>query len=262
MTGRMKNKVAVITGGGGGIGGEVARTFAREGASVLIADISQTNADAVVASIKANGGSAASFVLDVNDPAQCEAAIKAAESHFGPVTTLMNGAVAVTPDKNVENLSLEDWERTLRTNLTGYFLMCKYAIPSMRASGEGGSIVNIASSHGHYALHGRIGYCTTKAAIHHMTRVIALDYGHENIRCNSISPGPIDTDRVLRRFGTREKSNALRGPMQVLGRTGTVAEVANAALFLASDEASFVTGADLRVDGGQTIWKSKQPDRA
>lgn len=262
MVGRMKNKVAVITGGGGGIGGEVARTFAREGAAVLIADISQTQADAVVASIKAIGGSAASFQLDVNDPAQCEAAIKAAELHFGHVTTLMNGAVAVTPDKNVENLSLEDWERTLRTNLTGYFLMCKYAIPSMRASSQGGSIVNIASSHGHYALHGRIGYCTTKAAIHHMTRVIALDYGHENIRCNSISPGPIDTDRVLRRFGTREKSNALRGPMQVLGRTGTVAEVANAALFLASEESSFVTGADLRVDGGQTIWKSRQPDRA
>lgn len=262
MTGRMKDKVAVITGGGGGIGGEVARTFAREGASVLVADISQERADSVVAEITSKGGKAAAFVLDVNIPEKCAEAIKTAEKHFGPVTTLLNAAVAVTPDANVENLSLEDWERTLRTNLTGYFLMCKYVVPSMRASGEGGSIINIASSHGHYALHGRIGYCTTKAAIHHMTRIIALDYGHENIRCNSISPGPIDTERVLRRFGTREKSNEIRGPMQALGRTGTVKEVADAALYLGSEESSFVTGADIRVDGGQTIWKSRQPERA
>jgi NAD(P)-dependent dehydrogenase (short-subunit alcohol dehydrogenase family) len=261
MSDRLRNKVAIVTGGGGGIGGEIARTFAREGASVLVADISLERAEAVAASIREKGGAAAAYALDVSDPRQCEGAVKEAAARFGPVTTLLNGAVAVTPDANVENLALEDWEKALRINLTGYFLMCKYVIPSMRASG-GGSIINIASSHGHYALHGRIGYCTTKAAIHHMTRVIALDYGHENIRSNSISPGPIDTERVLRRFGTREKSNQIRGPMQALGRTGTVVEVANTALFLASDESSFTTGADLRVDGGQTIWKARQPERA
>lgn len=261
MSHRMKDKVALITGGGGGIGGEIARIFAREGASILVADLSLERAEPVVADIKEKGGQASAFALDVNVPAQCAESVQVAEKHFGPLTTLLNAAVAVTPDANVESLSLEDWEKTLRTNLTGYFLMSKYVIPSMRASGHGGSIINIASSHGHYALHGRIGYCTTKAAIHHMTRVIALDYGHENIRCNSISPGPIDTERVLRRFGTREKSNQVRGPMQALGRTGTVTEVAHAALYLGSEDSSFVTGADIRVDGGQTIWKSRQPDR-
>jgi NAD(P)-dependent dehydrogenase (short-subunit alcohol dehydrogenase family) len=261
MVDRLRNKVAIVTGGGGGIGGEIARTFARAGAAVLVADISLDRAESVAASIREAGGSAAAHALDVNEPAQCEAAVRAATERFGHVTTLLNGAVAVTPDANVETLALEDWEKALRINLTGYFLMCKYVMPSMRASGAG-SIINIASSHGHYALHGRIGYCTTKAAIHHMTRVIALDYGHENIRSNSISPGPIDTERVLRRFGTREKSNAIRGPMQALGRTGTVAEVAATALFLASEEAAFITGADIRVDGGQTIWKARQPERA
>lgn len=261
MSDRLRNKVAIVTGGGGGIGSEIARVFAREGAAVLVADISQERAEVVAALIKDEGGAAAAYRLDVGEPSQCEGAVRAAVERFGNVSTLLNGAVAVTPDSNVENLALEDWEKALRINLTGYFLMCKYAIPSMRATGSG-SIINIASSHGHYALHGRIGYCTTKAAIHHMTRVIALDYGNENIRSNSISPGPIDTERVLRRFGTREKSNEIRGPMQALGRTGTVVEVANGALFLASDEASFVTGADLRIDGGQTIWKSRQPERA
>ena len=197
---------------------------------------------------------AAAHEADVSDPEQAKAAVDAAVKEFGKVTTLVNAVAAVTPDANVEDLPLEDWKHTIDVNLTSYFLMCKYAVPEMRKAG-GGAIVNIASSHGHFALHGRMGYCTTKAAIHHMTRVMALDYGPENIRFNSISPGPIETERSLRRYGTHENSNQIRGGHQAMKRTGTVGEIADGALYLASDLSSFVTGADLRIDGGQTIFK-------
>ena len=261
MNGRLAGKVVAVSGGGGEIGGAIARRFAAEGADVLVTDVSLEKAQAVTAEIERMGGRTAALAVDVGDPAHCEAAVRQAVLRFGKLTTLLNAAVAVTPDGNVENLSLADWEQALKINLTGYFLMCKFAVPEMRKAG-GGSIVNIASSHGHIAMRGRAGYCSTKAAIHHFTRVLALDYGRENIRANSISPGPIDTARVLRRYGTREKANAIRGAAQALGRTGTVDEVAAAALYLASDESSFVTGADLRVDGGQTIWKANEPDKA
>ena len=256
----MQRHAAIVTGGGGEIGGAIALRFALEGCAVLVADISLEKAARVASDIVAVGGEAAAFQLDVGEAAQCEAAANEAVARFGKLTTLVNAAVAVTPDGNVETLALADWEQALKINLTGYFLMCKYAVPHMRAAG-GGAIVNIASSHGHIAMRGRAGYCSTKAAIHQFTKVLALDYGRENIRANSISPGPIDTARVLRRYGTRENSNRIRGPGQALGRTGTVEEVAAAAAFLASDESSFVTGADLRVDGGQTIWKAATPDK-
>ncbi len=258
MTQRMTGHVALVSGGGGEIGGAIARRFASEGASVLIADISAEKANAVAKSIADAGGRAAGLAVDVGEPGQCERAARDAVLRFGKLTVLVNSVATVTPDGKVEDIALEDWERALKINFTGMFLMCKYALPQIRASG-GGSVVNIASSHGHFALHGRVGYCSTKAGIHHFTRVLALDYGTENIRVNSISPGPIDTERSLRRYGTRENSNRIRGPGQALKRTGTVEEVANAALFLASEEASFVTGADLRVDGGQTIWKREEP---
>ncbi len=260
MGGSLRDRVAIVAGGGGEIGGEIARRFAREGCAVLVADVSLDKAQAVAGDIVKSGGKAAAALVDVGEPTQCEMAAREAVGRFGKLTTLVNAAVAVTPDGNVETLALADWEQALKINLTGYFLMCKYSVPHLRAAG-GGAIVNIASSHGHIAMRGRSGYCSTKAAIHQFTKVLALDYGPENIRANSISPGPIDTARVLRRYGTRENSNRIRGPGQALGRTGTAEEVAAAALFLASDDSSFVTGADLRVDGGQTIWKAATPDR-
>ena len=255
---RLAGKVALVSGGGGEIGGGIARLMGAEGAAILVTDVDPAKAEAVAAEIRAAGGRATSMGVDVGDPAQCQAAAARAVSDFGKLTTLVNTAVAVTPDGNVESLELADWNRALQINLTGIFLMCKYAMPHLRACGSG-SVVNIASSHGHIALHGRSGYCATKAAIMHLTRVMALDYGPDNVRANTISPGPIDTKRSLRRYGTRENSNRIRGPGQALGRTGEVQEVSNAALFLASDEASFITGADLRVDGGQTIFKTLVP---
>ncbi len=250
----LTDRVALISGGGGDIGGAIARRFAAEGAAILVCDVSQEKADAVTNDIIAKGGRAAGLAVDVGDPRQCEKAARFAVEKFGRLTTLVNAAAAVTPDGNVEKLDLDAWKRALDINFTGVFLMCKYAMGYIRAAG-GGTVVNIASSHGHFGLPGRTAYCSTKAAVMHFTRVLAIDYGPHNIRANTISPGPIDTERSLRRYGTRENSNRIRGKGQVLGRTGTVEEVAAAAAFLASAEAAFITGTDLLVDGGQTAFK-------
>ncbi len=258
MVANMANEVALVSGGGGEIGGAIARRLAGEGACVLITDVIAEKAESVAQAIVKAGGRSAAMAVDVGEPRQCEAAVRSAVARFGKLTTLVNSVATVTPDGRVEDLDLEAWEQALKINFTGMFLMCKYAMPQLRAAG-GGCVVNIASSHGHFALHGRVAYCSTKAAILHFTRVLALDYGAENIRVNSISPGPIDTQRSLRRYGTRANSNRIRGSGQALKRTGTVEEVADAALFLASAQASFITGADLRVDGGQTIWKRDEP---
>lgn len=246
--------VAVVSGGGGEIGGAIARRFAAEGAAVVVCDVSREKAEQVANDIAAAGGQAIGVQVDVGDPRQCERAATLAVEKFGKITTLVNAAAAVTPDGNVEKLDLDAWKRAIDINFTGVFLMCKYTMGHIREAG-GGAVVNIASSHGHFGLPGRSAYCSTKAAIMHFTRVLAIDYGPHNIRANTISPGPIDTERSLRRYGTRENSNRIRGPGQVLGRTGTVEEVAAAAAFLASGEAAFVTGTDLRVDGGQTAFK-------
>ncbi len=256
----LKDRVAIISGGGGDIGGGIARRFALEGAAIAVCDISQDKADKVAADIQQKGGRAIGIAVDVSKPEQCEAAAARAVEAFGKITTLVNASATVSPDGNVEKIQLADWQRALDVNFTGMFLMCKYTMGHIRAAG-GGAVVNIASSHGHFGLPGRSAYCSTKAAVMHFTRVLAIDYGPDNIRANTISPGPIDTERSLRRYGTRENSNKVRGVGQVLGRTGTVEEVAAAAAFLASDEASFITGTDLLVDGGQTSFKGSSLER-
>lgn len=253
---QLGGRVAIVTGGGGGIAGAIGRRFAAAGAAVLVTDVNLDAATTVANSIVKAGGQAKPLKVDVGQPEDCERATAEAVAAFGKVTTLVNAAATITPDGTVDKLPLEAWYNTLQINLTGMFLMCRFAIPQMRKAG-GGTIVNIASSHSYIALHGRVGYCTTKAGIRHFTRVLALDHGPDNIRVNSISPGPIDTERALRRYGTHENSNKIRGPGQALGRTGTPEEVAEAALFLASDASSFVTGTDLLIDGGQTAFKGE-----
>jgi NAD(P)-dependent dehydrogenase (short-subunit alcohol dehydrogenase family) len=250
----LPGRVAIVAGGGGEIGGAIARRLAAEGAAVVVCDISREKAEAVATDIHEAGGRAAGLKVDVSSEEDCAAAARFAVETFGKITTLVNASATMSPDGNVEKLSVADWRHALDVNFTGVFLMCKYTMGHIREAG-GGAVVNIASSHGHFGLPGRSAYCSTKAALMHFTRVLAIDYGPHNIRANTISPGPIDTARSLRRFGTRENSNKVRGRGQVLGRTGTVEEVAAAAAFLASDEASFVTGTDLLVDGGQTAFK-------
>jgi NAD(P)-dependent dehydrogenase (short-subunit alcohol dehydrogenase family) len=256
----LTGRVAVVSGGGGDIGGGIARRFAKEGAALAICDLSLEKAEKVARQIRSDGGRAIAIAVDVSQAEQCEAAAMQTVVEFGKITTLVNASATVSPDGNVEKIALADWRRALDVNFTGMFLMCKYVLPHIREA-RGGAIVNIASSHGHFGLPGRSAYCSTKAAVMHFTRVLAIDYGPENIRANTISPGPIDTERSLRRYGTRENSNRVRGVGQVLGRTGTVEEVAAAAAFLASDEASFVTGTDLLVDGGQTSFKGSSLER-
>lgn len=256
--GKLEGRVALITGGGGAIGGASARLFAKEGASVLVADMRAAEAEAVCADILAAGGRAEPFELDVADPAQGAAAVARAVEAFGGLNVLVNVAAAVTPDAPVETLPLEDWNRAFAVNLTGPFLMSKFAIPHMRAAG-GGAIVNIASQLGTIGVPDRSAYCTTKAAIIHLTTILAAEVARDRIRVNSVSPGVIETPRTTRRFATIEEFQASRGKLHMLGRVGQPEEVARAVLFLASDDASFTTATDLLVDGGY-IYLKRQPE--
>ncbi len=256
-TGKLAGRAALITGGGGAIGGASARLFAEQGAFVLIADQREAEAEAVCADIREAGGRAEPFVLDVADPDQGQAAVARAVELFGGLHILVNVAAAVTPDAPVESLALEDWNRAFAVNLTGPFLMSKFAIPHMRAAG-GGAIVNIASQLGTIGVPDRSAYCTTKAALIHLTTILAAEVARDNIRVNSVSPGVIETPRTRRRFDTLEEFQAARGPLHMLGRVGQPDEVARAVLFLASDDASFTTATDLLVDGGY-LYLKRQP---
>ncbi len=251
---KLTGRVALITGGGGEIASAIALRFAEEGADVVVGDVRLDAAEATARAITQNGGRAAALLLDVANPDSCRAAIEATVERFGKLTTLVNVAAAVTPDATVENTSLEDWNLALSVNLTGPFLMSKYAVPKMRAAG-GGSIINIASQLGQIGVPKRSPYSTTKAALIRFTTCLACDHADDGIRVNSLSPGAIDTARSLRRFGTREVANKARGPLYLLRRTGTVDEIASGAVFLASDESSFMTGADLLIDGGYLAFK-------
>lgn len=254
QSGKLAGRTALITGGGGEIASAIARRFAKEGANVVVGDIRLEAAEATAKAIADDGGRAVAVLLDVSNPESCREAVEATVSSFGALTTLVNVAAAVTPDGTVETLTLEDWNRAIAVNLTGPFLMSKYAVPKMRETG-GGSIINIASQLGQIGVPKRSPYSATKAALIRFTMCLACDHAEDGIRVNSLSPGAIDTARSLRRFGTREVANKVRGPLYLLKRTGTVDEIASGAVFLASEESSFMTGADLLIDGGYLAFK-------
>lgn len=250
--------VALVTGGGGEIGGAIARRFAREGAAVAVADLRPEAAEATASEIAAAGGEAMALALDVADPAAVAAAVLAAVARFGRLTCLVNTAAAVTPDATVDRLSVEDWQVALAVNLTGPFLTCRAAIPHLRAAG-GGTIVNVASQLARVAPPLRAAYSTSKAALIQFTKCLAVDHAADNIRANTLSPGAVDTARTMRRYGSREEANRVRGRNHLLGRTGRAEEMAEGALFLASSRSSFMTGADLLLDGGYLAFKGKLP---
>jgi NAD(P)-dependent dehydrogenase (short-subunit alcohol dehydrogenase family) len=213
-------------------------------------------AEATARAIAEGGGRACALQVDVADETSAKAAVAGTMAAFGRLTTLVNVAAAVTPDGTVETLPLEEWNRAIGVNLTGAFLMCKYAVPQMRRAG-GGCIINIASQLGHLGVPLRSPYCTTKAALLHFTRILAMDHAVDHIRANTISPGFILTERSSRRSGGKEQASTKMGPQHLLDRPGEPEEIAAGAAYLASDDASFVTATDLLIDGGYVAFKGK-----
>ena len=255
-SGRLRGRVALVAGGGGEIGAAISRGFAAEGAMIAVADLDPGKADIVAKEIRDRGGRAVALAVDVANEASAKAAVTRTLDAFGKLTTLVNVAAAITPDGTVETLSLEQWNEALNVNLTGAFLTCKFAVPAMRQAG-GGSIINIASQLGHLGVPLRSPYCTTKAALIHFTRILAMDHAVDHIRANTISPGFILTERSSRRVGGKERARVVNGPRHLLNRPGEPNEIAAGAVYLASDELSFVTATDLLIDGGYVAFKGK-----
>lgn len=249
---RLDGKVAVITGAGSGIGREAASLFAAVGARVVVADVIEELAEDAAAEIEAAGGSARAVVVDVSDEHQVGAMVRTAVDTYGQLDILFNNA-GIFPDDDGGLLvtSPETWQRVMEVNLKGVWLGCRSAVPAMLESG-GGSIVNVASF---VALIGaataQMAYTASKGAVLSMTRELAVEYPRQGIRANSICPGPIETPLLAELLADpeRRQRRLVHIPM---GRFGRPEEIAKAALFLASDDASFVTGSALVVDGGIT----------
>lgn len=251
MSGRLEGKVAVITGSTSGIGRASAELFAREGAAVMVSGRREELGEEVEEGIRAAGGRAAYCRADVGILADIENLIEATVSTFGRLDVLMNNAWRGA-NAAVVDLSEEDWDHGLRVGLKSVFWGCKRAIPHM-IRGGGGSIINTSSVHGVLAARQRSPYEAFKAGMINLTRQIAVDYGHDGIRANCVCPGAIVVERSLadpERAAQRDRRCAVIYPA---GRVGYPIDVANAALFLASDESSFITGHPLMVDGGLTI---------
>jgi NAD(P)-dependent dehydrogenase (short-subunit alcohol dehydrogenase family) len=245
---RLENKVALITGGASGMGASMARIFASEGAKVVVADLLEAEGKEVVADIVKANGAAMFQRLDVSSEAEWKAVVDAAIAAYGKLDILVNDAGL--SGSAVEDLfDTEAWDRLMAVNARGVFLGMKFAIPLMKAQG-GGSIVNISSISGVAGqdyIH--VAYNASKGAVRTLTKAAAVQHGRDSIRVNSIHPGLMPPMRSSKRTADPEvRARMLR---QVpMGRAGRVEEVANAALFLASDEASYITGAELYVDGG------------
>lgn len=249
---RLEGKVALITGAGGGIGRESALLFAREGAKVVVVDLTEKTGKQTVKLVKAAGGEAVFVAADVSRADDCERMVKTAEKKFGRLDILFNNAgIMHHSDDNAVTTEESIWDLTMNINARGVFLGCKYGIPALRRAG-GGSIINTASF---VALMGaatpQVAYTASKGAVLAMTRELAVIHARENIRVNSLCPGPLRTELLMSYLNTDEKKQRrlVHIPM---GRFGEASEIAQAALFLASDESSFITGTDFVVDGGIT----------
>jgi cyclopentanol dehydrogenase len=247
--GKLDGKVALISGGARGQGAAEAETFTREGARVVFGDIRDAEGRKVEAAIRAAGGEATYVHLDVTSEADWESAVKTATSRYGRLDILINNAGILIPRVPIEERTAAEWDQVMAVNAKGVFLGTKYAIPAMRRSG-GGSIVNISSVAGiGQSQHQEPAYAASKGAIRIFTKVTASQHAKDRIRCNSVHPGPVDTEMFHAAF---RDPQALERRLQriPLGRMGTVAEIVTAVLYLASDDSSYITGSELVIDGG------------
>ncbi|NNC90945.1 MAG: glucose 1-dehydrogenase [Acidimicrobiia bacterium] len=249
---RLDDKVALITGAGRGIGREAALLFAAEGAAIVAVDMDESAVQQVCDEIREEGGTAEAVVVDVSGAAGCEQMVATAEQAFGRLDVLFNNAGIMMPaDGDAESTGESVWDRTMDVNVKGVYLGCKYGIPALRRAG-GGSIINTASF---VALVGaatpQLAYTASKGAVLALTRELAVVHAREGIRINALCPGPLRTKLLMDFLDTEEKRQRrlVHVPM---GRFGEAREMAQAALYLASDESSYVTGTEFLVDGGLT----------
>lgn len=250
--GRLENKVALITGGASGMGMVASQLFSSEGAKVVLTDVSDDAGEEVAEKIRSAGGEATYVHADVSSDSDARAMVEAAVETYGGLTILYNNAgVMLEDDGSVHSTAEAIWERTLAINVMGVAHGCKYGIPAMIESG-GGSVINVASFVAWMgAATSQTAYTASKGAVLAMTREMAVEYARKGIRCNALCPGPIDTPLLAELLSDpdRRQRRFVHIPM---GRLGQAEELARAALFLASDDSSYMTGTSLIVDGGIT----------
>jgi meso-butanediol dehydrogenase/(S,S)-butanediol dehydrogenase/diacetyl reductase len=250
---RLKDKVAIVTGGASGIGRATARLFASEGAKVVVADLSADAAQDVAREIESDGAQALAVATDVADTASVQAMVEQTVDRFGRIDVLFSNA-GYGFAGSVVDTEVDAWDRVMAVNGRGVYLCAKYVVPHMVAGG-GGSIINTASTGSVVGIRERAAYCASKGAVSSLTRCMAVDHAADNIRVNAICPGTIDSpyhDAIAAKIDDPQAFRVQLAARQLLNRLGAPEEIASAVLFLASDEASFVTGALFLVDGGMT----------
>jgi len=250
MSGRLDGRVILVTGAASGIGRSIARRCAAEGACVACVDIDIDGARETVQEI---GDAGLIVAADVTEAGSARAATEKAVAAVGALHCLVNNAAAPSVAGTVSDLDPADWSKELAVSLNGAFLMSKFAVPEIARAG-GGSIVHVASQFARVAVAGSAAYCVAKAGLVQLARVMALDHADQGIRVNSLSPGAVATERLARTHGTLELARAELAPWHPIGRIAEPDEIASAAAFLLSNESSFMTGADLLIDGGYSAW--------